>query len=216
MSVEQEEELLILGVTIDGDLFHQRDWAERLCGILASYNNGRLVYSEFVHPVMREGHPYMSVVVQPELKNVNPQVYEFIMSFVRDNRLKMTMGRKVARQQEELLILGVTMDGDLFHPRDWAERLCGILASYNYGRLVYSEFVHPVMREGHPYMSVVVETELKNVNPQVYEFIMGFVRDNKLKMTMGRKAVPQRDIAVAEALNYYRRSPVGSEMASRP
>jgi len=116
-------------------------------------------------------------------------------------------------EPEELLILGITMDGYLFRPRDWAERLCGVLASYNNGRLVYSELVHPVMREGHHYMSVVVETELKNANPQAYEFIMGFVRDNQLKMTMGRKIVRQSNLVVVKAMDYYRLAPAGSEIS---
>ncbi len=105
MSVEPEE-WLILGITKDDGLFRPRDWAERLCGVFASYSNGRLAYSKYVHPVMREGHNYQSVVVETDLKNVNPEAYQFIMDFVRDNQLKMMVGRKVVRQSE-LVDVGV-------------------------------------------------------------------------------------------------------------
>ena len=113
---------------------------------------------------------------------------------------------------EELLILGITTDGRLFRPRDWAERLCGVFASYNNGRLVYSDLVHPVMREGNHFMSVVVETELKIVNLQAYKFVMDFVRDNQLKMTIGRNAVRQNDLVIIETSNCYRWASTGSQM----
>ncbi|MEI2657616.1 MAG: DUF3579 domain-containing protein [Nitrosomonas sp.] len=39
----------------------------------------------------------------------------------------------------EWLILGVTPNGRIFRPSDWAERLCGALAHYDsHGRWVYS------------------------------------------------------------------------------
>ncbi|MCG7756344.1 MAG: DUF3579 domain-containing protein, partial [Nitrosomonas sp.] len=38
-------------------------------------------------------------------------------------------------ESETFLILGVTSEGRPFRPSDWAERLCGALASYdNRGR----------------------------------------------------------------------------------
>lgn len=104
----------------------------------------------------------------------------------------------MSAQPEEWLILGVTQDDEKFHPSDWAERLCGIFATYQNGRLVYSRFAHPVMREGHDFMSVVIEAELKTVSPEIYEFIMGFVKDNQLKMTVGREIVRESDLAETE------------------
>ena len=82
----EPKEWLILGVTQDNQRFRPSDWAERLCGALACYNNGRWVYSKHVHPVIRQSG--ICVLVERELKDTNPDAYKFIMGFAYDNRLK--------------------------------------------------------------------------------------------------------------------------------
>lgn len=94
-------------------------------------------------------------------------------------------------EPEEWLILGVTQDGRPFRPSDWAKRICGVLACFNNGRWVYSKHAHPVMRKGQNQPGVLVETVLKEINPTAYEFIMGFARENQLKIVEGRKIVRQ-------------------------
>lgn len=89
-------------------------------------------------------------------------------------------------EPEEWLILGITPEGRPFRPGDWPERLCGVLAHYdNNGRWVYSNHAQPVVRQGQ--MGVLVETQLKDINPDAYRFIMGFARDNHLKVMPGRE-----------------------------
>ena len=88
---------------------------------------------------------------------------------------------------KEWLILGITPDNRPFRPSDWAERLCGVLAGYKNERWVYSNHAHPVIRQGQ--IGVLVETVLKDINPDVYKFIMGFAYDNRLKVTPVREVI---------------------------
>ena len=86
---------------------------------------------------------------------------------------------------QEWLILGITADGRTFRPSDWAERLCGTIAQYNDGRLIYSDLAYPITRNGQ--IGIVVETKLRSENPVIYTFLMNFARDNQLKIIPGRE-----------------------------
>ncbi|MCE7913451.1 MAG: DUF3579 domain-containing protein [Nitrosomonas sp. PRO4] len=88
------ETYLILGITPAGRPFRPSDWAERLCGILARFDNkGRWVYSEYAQPVIHEG--LTGVKVNTALQNLNSSAYEFMMNFAEDNRLKVIADRKI-------------------------------------------------------------------------------------------------------------------------
>lgn len=93
MKVEPEE-WLILGATQDGRPFRPSDWAERLCGVLACFNNGRWIYSKHAQPVMRKDQNQASVLAETVLKEIDPSAYEFIMRFARKNQLKIMAGRE--------------------------------------------------------------------------------------------------------------------------
>lgn len=97
---------------------------------------------------------------------------------------------------EEWLILGVTVDGRQFRPSDWPERLCGALARYEDGRLSYSQHARPVSRQGK--VGVVVEAVLNDIDPEGFDFVMGFARDNNLEVIPGRNRV--RAIVDASAI----------------
>ncbi|AEJ02439.1 hypothetical protein Nit79A3_2677 [Nitrosomonas sp. Is79A3] len=90
-------------------------------------------------------------------------------------------------EPKEWLILGITPDGRPFRPSDWAERLCGVLAYYKNGRWVYSNYAHPVIRQGQ--MGILVETVLNDINPNAYKFIMDFACDNSLRVMPGREVI---------------------------
>ncbi|MCU0869905.1 MAG: DUF3579 domain-containing protein [Burkholderiales bacterium] len=86
---------------------------------------------------------------------------------------------------DEWLIVGLTHDGRKFRPSDWGERLCGALSSFDRtGRLAYSRHARPVTRDGQE--CVVVETLLEEINPDAYQFLMDFARDNQLQVRPGR------------------------------
>jgi hypothetical protein len=87
----------------------------------------------------------------------------------------------------EFVIQGVTLDGKPFRPSDWAERLCGVMAAFgNDHRMQYSPFVHPVTSNG--VRCVVVDVRLEQAEPMAYRFLLGFAKDNELRVRDGRIA----------------------------
>jgi len=92
----EPKEWLILGVTQDNQRFRPSDWAERLCGALACYRNGRWVYSKYAHPVIRQSG--ICVLVEEPLRDTNPDGYKFIMGFAYDNQLKVMPEKEVIHQ----------------------------------------------------------------------------------------------------------------------
>lgn len=91
---------------------------------------------------------------------------------------------KVAR---EFVIQGVTSDGRSFRPSDWAERLCGVLACFSpegaagpNAHLQYSPYVRPTLLNG--IKSVVVNEDLRNLEPLAFHFVLNFAKDNDLQI----------------------------------
>jgi len=79
-----------------------------------------------------------------------------------------------APQQEEWVILGRTLDGDVFAIPDWADRLCGMLAAQaKDNRLSYSNYLHPSRIDGLP--AVVMRTRLAQDDPQSFDTVKRFV-----------------------------------------
>ncbi|MCF7522075.1 GNAT family N-acetyltransferase [Neisseria sp. ZJ106] len=81
----------------------------------------------------------------------------------------------------EVVIHGTTSAGKVFRPSDWAERLCGILSSFDKGnRLSYSKWVRPILVD--KVRCVAVDKELETVNPPMFRFLMDFAADNDLRV----------------------------------
>ncbi len=92
--------------------------------------------------------------------------------------------KKVA---EEFFILGLTSDGRQFRPSDWAERLCGVMSCFRpegsggrHAHLQYSPYVRPTMLNG--VKAVVVNGDLKKIEPLAYHFVVDFAKDNDLQV----------------------------------
>ena len=80
---------------------------------------------------------------------------------------------------KEIIIHGTTSNGKIFRPSDWAERLCGILSSFNKDhRLSYHEWVHPILIE--KVRCVAIDAKLEEINPSMFRFLMDFAADNDL------------------------------------
>lgn len=78
--------IVIQGVTQKGRAFRPSDWSERLCGIMISFGgNHQMRYSPYVRPVMLDG--VRCVVVEPDLAEIEPRAYRFLLDFARDNEL---------------------------------------------------------------------------------------------------------------------------------
>jgi hypothetical protein len=87
----------------------------------------------------------------------------------------------------EFFIQGITGDGRAFRPSDWAERLCGVLSQFrpegSGGRnahLKYSPYVRPTLLNG--IKSVLVNEQLRALEPLAYHFVLDFARDNDLQV----------------------------------
>ncbi len=72
----------------------------------------------------------------------------------------------------EFRILGVTLDGRIFRPADWADRLCRAMQEY-------ASCVSTASDAGVP--CVVVRGQLQQLAPMAYEFLLNFARDNELR-----------------------------------
>lgn len=87
---------------------------------------------------------------------------------------------------KKYLIRGVTHAGKPFRPSDWAERLCGVMSSFQPAGLravsnkpmQFSPYVRPVMVEG--IKCVLVDERLDELEPMAMEFVRNFARDNEL------------------------------------
>lgn len=79
------DELIIAGVTTDGNKFRPSDWVDRVCGILAVFDQQKVAYSPFLRPMVYKN--MNCVAVRKELEKKIPGVFNFLMQFAADNRL---------------------------------------------------------------------------------------------------------------------------------
>jgi len=95
--------------------------------------------------------------------------------------------KKSAAPANEFFIQGITSAGRTFRPSDWAERLCGVMSHFrpegSGGRnahLKYSPYVRPILLNG--VKSVLVNEELRRIEPLAYHFVLNFAKDNDLQV----------------------------------
>jgi hypothetical protein len=78
--------IIIQGITRAGRAFRPSDWAERLCGVLSTFEGDhQMRYSAFVRPILMDG--VRCVHVMPELRSIEPRAYRFLLDFAADNEL---------------------------------------------------------------------------------------------------------------------------------
>lgn len=85
-------------------------------------------------------------------------------------------------------IQGITHDGRAFRPSDWAERLAGAMSSFRPGgakagigaHIGYSPLCFPRVIDG--VKCVIVDEDLREVEPMAWDFVMNFARDNDLRV----------------------------------
>lgn len=93
-------EIVIHGTTGNGKVFRPSDWAERLCGILSSFDKGnRLSYHEWVRPILVD--KIRCVAVDKKLEEINPPMFRFLMDFAADNDLRVMDCKTLISEQEE-------------------------------------------------------------------------------------------------------------------
>lgn len=81
----------------------------------------------------------------------------------------------------EIVIQGMTNNGKRFRPSDWAERLCGVLSSFDQGRrLCYHQWVRPILIDN--IRCVAIDRKLEQISSTAFNFMMDFARDNNLRI----------------------------------
>ena len=88
----------------------------------------------------------------------------------------------------DLIIKGITLDGQQFRPSDWSDRLCGVMSAFGADeQLRYSPLVTPALRDG--LRCVIVRRELAELEPRLFKFFLSFAVDNDLQITFDADAV---------------------------
>lgn len=87
---------------------------------------------------------------------------------------------------KEVFIQGITSDGRVFRPSDWAERLAGVMSQFRPGGAVpgshlgYSPWCVPTTLGNAK--CVVVHTDMREEEPMAWDFAMAFAKDNDLQV----------------------------------
>ena len=80
------DEIIIEGMTLDNVKFRPSDWVDRLCGMLAIFDdNQKISYSPYLRPLVYKD--MNCVAVKKSLQEKNENVFRFIMQFAKDNNL---------------------------------------------------------------------------------------------------------------------------------
>lgn len=91
---------------------------------------------------------------------------------------------------KELFIQGVTHDGKVFRPSDWAERLAGVMSQFRPGgpqpgsHLSYSPWCFPttITTKYGEVKCVVINRDLRTLEPMAWDFVSNFAKDNNLQV----------------------------------
>lgn len=122
-------------------------------------------------------------------------------------------------ESETFIIQGLTQDGKTFRPSDWAERLCGVMASVCPGE--QSGGSRSNIRSFCPYVtccihngvvSVLVDPALKEVSILAFHFIVGFAKDNQLQvksaLEINSELIKSKSSETKAALNEIKNEPL--------
>jgi hypothetical protein len=95
-----------------------------------------------------------------------------------------SMVSQTQSKPQRLVIHGLTNRGQTFCPRDWAERLCGCMATLGPSRQQqFDSHVYVSFSFVPGIKSLVVEQELRESNPKGYDFLVSFAQDNNLRVS---------------------------------
>lgn len=79
--------IIIEGVTEENEVFHPRNWTDRLSSIVGIFGNDhRLRYSPYVQPQIIDGTACL--VVNEALRELNSTCFLFLIEFATSNRLR--------------------------------------------------------------------------------------------------------------------------------
>jgi hypothetical protein len=85
----------------------------------------------------------------------------------------------------EFVIHGITLEGEVFQPPEWAEQFCDMLGKTSAdGRVLYTSYVRPAMLDG--VAAVVVLDSLQVADGKAFEMIKQYVSEHRLQVRAGR------------------------------
>jgi hypothetical protein len=106
----------------------------------------------------------------------------------------------------EFVVQGITVDGEVFQPPEWAQQLCDEIGTTTPdGRAPYSSCVHPVKING--VAALVVRVALQVVDEKAFETIRQFVAEHRLQVRAGRGSRDTEATGKHKAYVPERRSP---------
>jgi hypothetical protein len=93
--------IIVEGVTQSGGKFRPSDWVERFAGNAASFGaDNRLHYSPYIKPTVYNG--VKGLLVDPRLRDSRPELFQQLVGFARENRLRVPETCGVPELQEHM------------------------------------------------------------------------------------------------------------------
>ncbi len=92
------DEIIIKGITTTGDKFRPSDWVDRLCGMLADFENQKMSYSPYLRPLVYNN--MNCVAIKKTLEQKSSKIFKFIIQFATDNHLVIVDCAKFKQQIE--------------------------------------------------------------------------------------------------------------------
>lgn len=96
----------------------------------------------------------------------------------------------MSKSKEKIIIEGVTEEGEQFRPSDWAERMSGSLSTFRNRRIHYSPLLQPVYKSGTK--CIAIDPELADSNPELYQSLLDFAKDNHLRVCKEDEEEPKK------------------------
>lgn len=91
--------------------------------------------------------------------------------------------------EDHLIIRGITLNDKKFRPGDWTERIATLWADFGQDRrLRYSPALYPCVIDGTK--CLVVAKGLQQQDPVMYDFVLQFAAQNKLRVQECRRREP--------------------------
>ncbi|MFB6261637.1 MAG: DUF3579 domain-containing protein [Thiohalorhabdaceae bacterium] len=91
--------IIVEGVTQSGGKFRPSDWVERFAGNAATFGaDNRLHYSPYIKPTVYNG--VKGLLVDPRLRESRPELFRQLVSFIRENRLRVPETCSVSELEE--------------------------------------------------------------------------------------------------------------------
>ncbi len=106
----------------------------------------------------------------------------------------------------DFVVQGMTMEGEVFQPQDWAQELCAeIEKNAKNGRSAFPAYLHPVLIGG--VHSLVVLSALKDAHPDVFDRVKAYIAEHRLVVRAGRGGAYIETTGVFPAYGKERRDP---------